>query len=200
MKEQKNSDSPFWEEITVNGVLRNSIRFTDDTAQFAGSEEELQPLLHCVANEISRLGLNINIQKTKVMVISRDNINLNITRANNTIEQVHRLIYLGQIIDELTDLNTEIRLRKEQARTNFMKLQNFICNRHVNVKLRESIIQCFVWSTPLHAWKTWILKQDSLRRLTVFEIWTYRRILRISWTGRITNIEVLNRLGKRPQQ
>ena len=53
----------------------------------------------------------------------------------------------------------------------------------------------YVWSTLLYGAETWTLTKKMMTRLTSFEIWTYRRMFKISWKDRVTNEEVLRRMG-----
>ena len=56
--------------------------------------------------------------------------------------------------------------------------------------------RCYVWSQLLHAVESWTLKVNAINKIEAFEMWTYRRLLSIPWTGRVTNEEVLRRMKK----
>ena len=56
-------------------------------------------------------------------------------------------------------------------------------------------IQCYIWPTLFYGAETWTITKSMLSRLDAFEMWVYRRVLKISWTDKITNEEVLRRMG-----
>jgi hypothetical protein len=82
------------EGIKINGVLINNILYANDTALIAGTEEDLQILLDRVTAECNNRGLKTNTTKTKVMVISKNNVQTNIISDNVRINQVHTHRYL----------------------------------------------------------------------------------------------------------
>jgi hypothetical protein len=82
------------EGIKINGVLINNIRYADDTALIAGTEEDLQILLDRATAECNNMGLKINTIKTKVMVIGKNNVQTNIISDNVRINQAHTHRYL----------------------------------------------------------------------------------------------------------
>lgn len=82
------------------------------------------------------------------------------------------------------------------ARSAFIKYQKVLCNRRLQLELRLRYLRCYIWSTLLYGVEAWTLKSTSINKLESFEMWCYRRILKIPWTDRVTNNEVLYRLGK----
>ena len=58
------------------------------------------------------------------------------------------------------------------------------------------MLRCYVFSTLLYGVEAWTLKKNHMDKLQAFEMWYYRRMWRISWTDKITNIEVLNKMQK----
>ena len=60
--------------------------------------------------------------------------------------------------------------------------------------MKIRFVKCYVWSVLLYAMETWTLKMTDINRLEAFEMWIYRRLLKISWTDRISNEEVLRRV------
>ena len=63
------------------------------------------------------------------------------------------------------------------------------------MKTRLRAIQCYIWPTLFYEAETWTITKSLLSRLDAFEMWIYRRVLKISWTEKITNEEVLRRVG-----
>ena len=104
------------EGISVNGRKLNNIRYADDTIVFADSIEGLQLLMDRVVEKSSQYGLEINTNKTKLMVISKENIGgVHLSINQNAIERVSHYNYLGTIINEKWNNIQEIRCRIEKA-------------------------------------------------------------------------------------
>lgn len=185
--------------IKVNGKYINNIRYADDTTVIADSPEDLQTLLNRINEASLRAGLKMNAKKTKFMIISRNKTpydNVAIKISNKIIERVHSFKYLGSWLYEKWDSNKEINCRIEMARSTFFKFKKILCNNQININLRLRYMKCYVWSVLLYGVETWTLKATNMNRLESFEIWCYRRMLRISWTDRLTNEEVLSLLNK----
>jgi hypothetical protein len=120
-----------------------------------------------------------------------DNLIIN----NTTIERVTTYKYLGTWLTEDGDQTKEIRSRIEMARNTFIKLKNLLCNRNLNLEIRTRKLR-YVFSTLLYGMEALTIKQSEIKKLNSFEMWCYRRIHRISWTEKVTNIEVLQRMKK----
>lgn len=56
--------------------------------------------------------------------------------------------------------------------------------------------RCYVWSVLLYGVETWTLNTKTINKLEAFEMWTYRRILKVPWTERVSNNDILRRMGK----
>lgn len=189
------------EGARVNGVVINNIRYADDTVVLAESEEHLQTLMNVLAVSSARMGLEINALKTRTLVFDRNpNVqnNVGITIDNTKIQNVNSYIYLGREVNSQLDHTKEIRRRIEIARTGFVNMRKFLCHPNLNTKVRLRTLKCYVWSLLLYGCETWTLKKEDLKRLQAFEMWLYRRMLRISWTSRTTNMEVLGKMNTQP--
>lgn len=183
--------------IKVNGVLINNIRYADDTVVIASNLEDLERVMNKILRCGGTYGLSLNIKKTKFMKISKNNNTNEILRVGSqAIERVKRYTYLGTLITENNDYTAEIKIRIEKARTNFMKMKKVLCSRDLTLGLKLRLTKCYVHSVLYYGVESWTLNTDAMRRLNSFEMWTYRRILGISWVDRITNIEVLRRINK----
>lgn len=186
------------EGVNIGGTLINNLRFADDTAIMAERAEDLQTLLERVGRECEEVGLSINTQKTKMMVISKNpNINPILTLNGNRIEQVQKYKYLGSVINSEMAPDQEIKIRIEMARNAFVKYSTMFTNRNLKLDIRLRFMECYVWSVLMYGVETWTLKAQMIKKLEAFEMWLYRRILKIPWTDRITNDEVLRRIGRK---
>lgn len=131
------------------------------------------------------------------MKISKNNnTNEILTVGGQQIERVKKYTYLGTIITENNDYTAEIRVRIEKARANFVKMKKILCSKDLTLALKIRLTKCYVHSVLYYGVELWTLKQEAINRLNAFEMWTYRRMLRVSWVDRVTNTEVLRRIGK----
>ena len=185
------------EGIIINGKVINNIRFADDTVIIASSAEELQRLLSRTSTFCEQYGLKMNVKKTKYMIITKGtDIQANINLLGRQIERVQKYKYLGTWITENNEQTTEIRTRIETARNAFVKLKTILCSRDLTMELRVRTLRCYVFSILYYGLESWTLKQEHINKLQAFEMWCYRRMLRISWMERKTNIEILQEIGK----
>lgn len=183
--------------IKINGVPISNLRYADDTVLLADNVEDLQTMLNRVTTIGNQAGLKINRNKTKFMVISRRKIqNADLHIEMEPIERVHRFKYLGYTINDEWDPDLEIKIRIEMARSAFIKMRKLLSNRNLSIGTRWRATKCYVLSTLLYGVEGWTLKVATMQKLEAFEMWLYRRILRIPWTDRVTNAEVLRRMAK----
>ena len=117
-----------------------------------------------------------------------------------TLEQVQTFKYLGQTITSDGRSDTAIRQRKEIARQTFLNMSVFF-NRNIEIETRKRLARCYVLSTLLYASETWTLNADTckkaLKAKNSFDMWMYRKMLRISNTSHTTNEEVLKRVNEK---
>lgn len=183
--------------IKVNGRLINNMRYADDTVVIADTTEGLQRLLDRLSSVGDSMGLRINTNKTKVMVINRDARQATEVVVGGTpIARVSKFRYLGSWISEDLNPDIEIRARIEMARSNFLKLRNLLCDKRLNIHIKDNFVKCYVLSTLLYGAESWTLKVSAMNKLEAFEMWVYRRMLRIPWTDRVSNERVLNQMNK----
>lgn len=184
------------EGIIINGRPLNNIRYADDTILIASSMEELQSLLDRVTSVSAQNGLNINTKKTKYMTVGRTPTIAALYVNNQPLEKVRSYKYLGCIVNDQEDHSTEVKCRIEQARNAFMKMSHLLCNRSLKISSRCRLLRCYIFSILLYGVEAWTLTQTMCKRLEAFEMWVYRRILKISWRDKIKNETVLQRMKK----
>lgn len=183
--------------IKVKGVIINNIRYADDTTILAGSISGLQKLLDKLTYVSELYGLKINIKKTKYMVVSRKNYHYGtlLKVNNNNVERVRSFRYLGVLINDQWDISKEIKSRVEMARDAFFKYKKVFTNHDISLKTKSRFVKCYIWSILLYAVEVWTIKTTDEKKLEAFEMWIYRRILKIPWTAHIPNQEVLRRMN-----
>lgn len=183
--------------ILLNGERLNNIRYADDTVIFADNLASLQLLMDSVTSYSRQYGLEINTKKTKFMIISKDqNTRGNLLVDGTPLEKVNKYTYLGTNINDNWDHSVEIRTRIEKARTAFIRMKKVFTSHDLQLTTKIRLLRCYVFSTLFYGVESWTLTEASSIKLEAFEMWLYRRIQRIPWTERITNTEVLRRMGK----
>lgn len=185
--------------IVINGEVVNNMRYADDTVLLASNFNDIQHLLQKLNDRCNEYGLKINLNKTKLMIITKSPQNhnqINLGIGNTVVENVQTYRYLGTWIEKSGDQTKEIRTRIEIARSTFIKMKKLFTSRDINIELRMRMLRCYVFSTLMYGVETWTLKKNHIDKIQAFEMWCYRRMWRISWTDRISNIEVLTRMQK----
>ena len=90
--------------------------------------------------------------------------------------------------------DTVIKRRIRIARIAFKSMAKILKSRNISIELRSCIAKCYIWSTLLYGPETWTLTKETSDKLEAFEMWLYRRMLRISWKEHKTNGEVLHKM------
>ena len=188
------------EGVKIGGININNLRYADDTALLAESEAQLQKILDEVRIRSENLGLRMNIEKTKVMAVRRtkEERSAKIYIDGKVLEQVKSFKYLGQQITDDGKCETDIRSRIEIARGVFLKMRDVLTSKSLTLKTRKRLVRCYVLSTFLYSAETWTITTDMENKINAFEMWIYRRMLKISYQDHITNEEVLKRVNETP--
>ncbi|CAG9826798.1 unnamed protein product [Diabrotica balteata] len=74
--------------------------------------------------------------------------------------------------------------------------ESFLCNNHLSLELRQRMVKCYVWSVLLYSAEVWTLKVSIMNKIKALKFWVHRRMLKIPWTARKTNEEVLRSVNK----
>ena len=99
----------------------------------------------------------MNIEKTKSMILSKNNENrqMNSKLNGESIDQVNTFTYLGQLLVSNGKSGDEIKRRIEIARGAFRSMSNTLTSRDLSIKIRKRLVNCYVWSTLLYGAETW---------------------------------------------
>ena len=182
--------------IKINGIGVNNIRYADDSLIVASNQYDLQQMINKVVDYSEASGLTINSTKTKVIVFSKKPVKCCIKVNEMELEQVSSVKYLGTILDDSCTSKKEVRSRIEQARLTLMRMKNLFTRRELSLGLRVRLLRCYVFTVLLYGAESWTLDANLEKRINAFELYAYRRMLRISWIQKITNETVLNRMRK----
>ena len=183
--------------LKMGGLKINNLRYSDDTVLLAENEKDLQEIAEKVKVESEKFGLLMNVKKTKTMVFTKslDIPKISITIDGKIIEQVSSFAYLGALVTEDGRCEKELVRRIAIAKRNFASKYNMLTNHDLSLKMKLRLTQCYIWSTLLYGCETWSLTPTLEKKLRSFEMWTYRRLGRISWKEKKTNKAVLNMFG-----
>lgn len=186
--------------IKINDEVISEIRYADDTVLISDSDTKLQEMVNRVNESSRNFGLEMNINKTKFMIIHKERLSENIASVKITvegqeIERVRTYLYLGTWIHDQTDQNLELRTRIEKARATFTKMRTLFSGSGISLKLRLRMVKCYIYSILLYGAESWTLTKQMEKKIEAFEMYIFRRILRISWTDKVRNETVLQRMN-----
>ena len=159
----------------------NNLRYADDTTLLAESEEELKSLLLKVKVESEKVGLKLNIQKTKIMA-SGPITSWEIDR--ETGETVSDFIFLGSTITADGDCSHEIKRRLLLGRKVMTNLESIFKSRDITLPTKVHLVKAMVFPVVMYGCESWTVKKAERRRIDAFELWCWRRLLRVPWTAR----------------
>ena len=169
--------------IEIAGRHINNLRYADDATLMTESEQELKTLSMKVKEESEKVGLKLNIQKTKIMAsgsITSWQID------GETMEIVTDFIFLGFKITADGDCSHEIR-RLLLGRKVMTNLDSILKSRDTTLPTKDRIIKAMVFPVVMYGCESWTIKTAEHRRLDAFELWCWRRLLRVPWTARRSN-------------
>ena len=149
--------------VSIGGLNINNLRFADDTAVIADSEEKLRLLMSTLKDTCDKHGMEINTKKnkTEVMVISKEPEKCSIYLNEEKINQTETFTYLGTLVTEDGKCIKEIKSRIAQSKTAFTNLKKILTNKKVPFKTRFRVLRCYVWPVLLYACETWSAHQKQ---------------------------------------
>ena len=170
----------------------NNLRYANDTTLMAESEEELKSLLMKVKEESEKVGLKLNIQKTKIMAsgpITSGEID------GETVETVWDFIFLGSIITTDGDCSHEIKRCLLLGRKVMTNLDSIFKSRDITLPAKVRLVKAIVFPVVMYRCESWTVKKAEHRRIDAFELWCWRRLLRVPWTARRSNQSILKEIS-----
>ena len=162
----------------------NNLRYEDDTTLIAASEEELKSLLMKVKEKSEKADLKLNIQKTKIMTsgpITSWQI------VGKTMDTVTNFVFLGFKITMNGNCSHEIKRPFLLERKVMTNLDSILKSRVITFPTKVYIFKAVVLPVVMYVYESWTIKKAECRRTDAFELWCWRRLLRIPWTARRAN-------------
>ena len=179
-------------EIKISRRNINNFRYADDTTLMAESEEELKSLLMKVKEESEKVGLKLNIQKTKIMAsgpITSWEID------EETVETVADFIWGGSKITADGDCSHEIKRYLLLGRKIMTNLESILKSRDITLLNKVRLVKAMVFPVIMYGCESWTVKKAEHQRIDAFELWRWRRLLRVSRTTRRSNQSILKEIS-----
>ena len=152
----------------------------------AESEEELKSLLMKVEEESEIVGLKLNIQKTKIMASSP------ITSWEIDGDPVADFIFLGSKITADGDCSHEIKRLLLLGRKVMTHVDSILKSRDITLSTK---VKAMVFPVVMYGCESWTIKKAEGRKIDTFELWYWRRLLRVPWTTRTSNQFILKKIS-----
>ena len=150
----------------------------------AESEEELKSLLMKVKEESEKVDLKVNIQKTKIMVsgpITSWQID------GEIMETMRDFIFRGSKLTADGDCSHEIKRCLLLGRKAMANLDSILKSRDITLPTKVHLVKAMVFPVVRYGCESWTIKKAECRRTDAFELWCWRRLLRVPWTARRAN-------------
>jgi len=169
--------------IKIAGRNINNLKYADDTTLMAESEE-LKNLLMKVKEESEKVHLRLNIQKTKIIASSP------ITSwqiDGETVETVADFIWGDSKITADGDCSHEIKRHLLLGRKVMTNLNSILKSRDITLSTKVHLVKAMVFPVVMYGCESWTIKKAEHQRIDAFELWCWRRLLRVPWTARRSN-------------
>ena len=153
---------------------------------------ELKSLLMKVKEESEKVGLKLNIQRKKIMAsgpITSWEID------GETVETVADFIFMGSKITADGDCSHEIKRCLLLGRKCMTNLDSILKNRDITLPTKVSLVKAMVFPVVMYGCESWTVKKAECQRIDAFELWYWRRLLRLPWTARRSNQFILKEIS-----
>ena len=175
--------------IKIAGRNISNLRYADDTTLMAESKEELKRLLMKVKEESEKVGLKLNTQKNMIMASGP------ITSWQIDGETVADFILGGSKITADGDCSHEIKRHLLRGRKVMTNLDSILKSRDITLSTKVCLVKVMVFPMVMCGCESWTIKKAEWRRIDAFELWCWRRLLRVPWTARRSNQSILKEIS-----
>ena len=180
------------DRIKISGGNVNNFRYADDTTLTAESAEELRSLLMKVKEESEKAGLKLNIQKTKILAsgpITSWQID------GDTVEKVRDFLFSWapksvQVVTASMKLRCLLSGRKAMT-----TLDSILKSRDITLLTKVYLVKAIVFPVIMYGCESWTIKKAECQRIDAFELWCWRRLLRVPWPARRSNQSILKEIS-----
>ena len=161
--------------LKIAGRNINHLRYVDDTTLMAESEEELKSLLKKVKEESEKVGLKLNIQKTKIMasgpITSWGIDGETVETVSDFILWVPKSLQMVTAAMKLKDCSHEIKRRLLLGRKVMTNLDSIFKSRDITLPTKVRLVKVMVFPVVMYGCESWTIKKAEHRRIDVFELW-----------------------------
>ena len=144
--------------------------------------------------ENEKAGLKLNIQKTKIMAFGPITI---LQIEEDKVEIVTHFIFMGSKITADGDCSHEIKRLLLLERKALINLDSILKSRDITLPIKVYLVTAMVFPVVMYGCESWTVKKAERQRIDVFELWCWRRHLRVPWTARRSNQSVLKEISPR---
>ena len=169
--------------VRMGGRIINNLRYADATTLLAECKEELLQLVTSVIEKSTQAGLYLNLKKTKVM--STEEIDEFEVDGEN-VGVVRDFAFLGAKIDDSGSCKGIFLRRLALGRAARTGLNKIWKDNDITITTKCRIVNALLFPVVLYGCESWTLSRAERRRIDSFELWCWRRLLRIPWTARRT--------------
>ena len=170
--------------VKIARRIINNLRYADGITLMAGSKEELKSLFMKQKEDSEKAGIKLNIQKTKIMgsgPITSWQID------GETMETVTHFILRGSKITGDGDCSHEMKRCTLLGRKAMINLDSILESRDITLPTKAHLVKAMVFPVVMYGCESWTIKKAECRRIDAFELWCWRRLLRVPWTAGRSN-------------
>ena len=145
-----------------------------------------------VKEESEKVGLKLNIQKTKIMAsgpITSWQID------GETVETVADFLFLGSKITADGDYSHEIKRCLLLGRKVMTNIDSILKSRDITLSTKIYLVKAMVFPVVMYGCDSWTIKKAECQRIDAFELWCWRRLLRAPWTAKRSNQPILKEIN-----
>ena len=175
-------------KIKIAGNNTNNLRYVPHSTLRVENKNKLKSLLMKVKEESEKVGLKLNVQKTKITAsgpITSWQID------GETMETVNDLIFLSSKITADGDCSHEIKRHLFLGRKVMTSLDSILKSRDITLPTKVHPVKAMVFPVVMYGYESWTIKKAEHQRIDAFELWYWRRSLRVPWTARRSNQSIL---------
>ena len=179
-------------KIKVSGRNINNLSYADDTTLMVESKQELKSILMKVKEESEKDDLKLYIQKMKIIASGP------ITswqKDGETMETVTDFIFLGSKITANSDCSHEMKRHLLLGRKAMTNQDSILKSRDITLPKKILLIKAVVFPVVMYECESWTIKKAEHQRTDAFQLWCWRRLLRVPWTARRSSQSIIKEIS-----
>jgi hypothetical protein len=180
----------------INGRRVSNLRFADDIDLMGETVMEAQDIVQDVHESSQRYGLEISKDKTKVLLVAKEQRDITIKIDDQKLDQVSHFKYLGTEVTDQNRSTTDLRCRTAQALAACSNLRVIWRNQGVSLNTKLRLLDCLVLPIALYGCETWTMNKADIDKLCAFGMKCLRVMFNINWRDHVTNHEIATRASR----